>query len=498
MKRFISTFAGFAAVLSVASFMLLGSCAPQEKTLVFLSTNDMHAKIQHFAQLAEAVEQCRDTTDMVILTDGGDRWTGNAYVDMADPSGRPIIELMNDLKFDVATLGNHEFDHGQAHLGKMLQMTEFKNVCCNVHTDTCTFPKMDPYWIMEKGGLKIGFIGAVTNYENNGYPAGQPESFVGISFSEPQTEVAKYAAELRPKCDMVVVISHMGDDRDAELLQNHPENIDLILGGHTHEQVNKVINGVQLTQAGKYMRNIGVTKVRFEGKTVKDITYEIIPLENYEPNAEYAAKVDAYLHNEELNAPVGELAEKVVKVGLANWMASSITAATQADFGFYHIGGVRLDGIEKGGVGTAKFFDLEPFGSKAVTVEMTTEAIRRMIVEKYNDKENAKEAHRVDLYSPMPYTILTDAEDEAVDVAFPCLKAGKTYKVALPDYVFKTYKALEYTNPVKTDIVVAKLLLENLKRDGKFVPDNEKHQKVEVKKLVNALPLLDVEAPALR
>ena len=478
MKRFIHTLTALAMIAT----LLFTGCTPQEKTLVFLSTNDMHAKIQHFAQLAQAVKECRDTTDMVILTDAGDRWTGNAYVDMAEPSGRPIIELMNSLGYDVATLGNHEFDHGQAHLGKMLAVSEFKNVCANVKTDTCTFPKMDPYVIMERGGVKIGLIGAVTNYENNGYPAGQPESFEGISFTDPQAEAAKYAAELRPKCDLVVLISHMGDDRDAELLQNHPENFDLILGGHTHVEVDTLINNVQLTQAGKYMRNIGVTKVTFDAQNkVKNIDYQIIPLKNYKADPEYEKRVAAYMANEELNAPVGEFEERAEKVALANWMAESIRVATDADLSFYHIGGVRLDGIEKGGVGTAKFFDLEPFGSKAVTVEMTTEALRHMIVVKYNDKENAKEAHRVDLYSTMPYTILTDARNEALDVELPELKAGKVYKVALPDYVFKTYKELQYTNPVKTDIQVSRLLLENLRRAGSFTPDNVKHQQIRQK-----------------
>lgn len=477
MKRFVSVLT--ASVFAV--LMTFTGCAPAEKTLVFLSTNDMHAKISHFPQLAEAVRLCRDTTDMVILTDAGDRWTGNAYVDMADPSGMPIIELMNRLGFDIATLGNHEFDHGQAHLGRMLALSRFKNVCANVKSDTCTFPRMAPYEIIERGGLKIGVIGVVTNYENNGYPAGNPESFVGIRFTDPQAEAAKYAAELRPQCDMVVLLSHMGDDRDAELLEKHPENFDLVLGGHTHVEVDKVINEVQLTQAGKYMRNIGVTKVRFDADNkIKGIDYEIVPLSKYGADPEYAKQVDKYMQNEELNRPVGELAQKATKVGLANWMASSIRQATGSDIGFYHIGGVRLDGLDKGGIGTAKFFDLEPFGSKIVTVKMKPEQMRRMIIAKYNDEENRKEAHSIDLYSPTEYRIITDDKDMAVDVCFPDLKKRKTYKVALPDYVFKNYKQLEYKRPECTDILVNRLMLESLRRAGTFTPDNTAHQKVEV------------------
>lgn len=85
------------------------ACAPRERTLVLLSTNDIHAQIDRFPQLAAAVEACRDTVANVVLLDAGDRWTGNPYVDRAQTPGMPIIRLMNRLGYDAATLGNHEF-----------------------------------------------------------------------------------------------------------------------------------------------------------------------------------------------------------------------------------------------------------------------------------------------------------------------------------------------------------------------------------------------------
>ena len=134
---------------------ILASCTPRERTLVLLSTNDMHARIQRFPQLAAAVAACRDTAQYVVLVDAGDRWTGNAYVDMAPTPGMPILELMNALRYDVATLGNHEFDRGQAYLGRMLDSVAFEVVCANVVSDTCTFPQMAPYTVLERGGVRI-------------------------------------------------------------------------------------------------------------------------------------------------------------------------------------------------------------------------------------------------------------------------------------------------------------------------------------------------------
>lgn len=99
-------FLGISLLLCAA----LCACAPREKVVIILSTNDIHAQIQNFPQLATAVAECRDTAS-VILVDAGDRWTGNAYVDQAE-GRRPVLELMNELGYDVATLGNHELTWG--------------------------------------------------------------------------------------------------------------------------------------------------------------------------------------------------------------------------------------------------------------------------------------------------------------------------------------------------------------------------------------------------
>ena len=415
------------------------ACAPRERTLVLLSTNDMHAKIQNFPRLAAAVENCRDTAQLVVLVDAGDRWTGNAYVDMAATPGMPMIALMNRLGYDVATLGNHEFDHGQAFLGRMIDSMAFEVVCANVTSDTCTFPQLPPYVVLDKDGIRIGFVGVVTNYEGPGHPAGNASSFEGLEFPDPQAMAMKYAAELRPKIDLLVLVSHMGDDRDVELL-------------------------------GK--------ETRFGGRKIEGIESRLVPLDGYAPDASYQAEVDRYYADPELNKPVGAFAGPADKWGLANWMAASVADEADADVGFYHIGGVRLDSIPAGGVGAAKVYDLEPFGTEIATMRMTPADMRRMILSKYNDEENRKEAHRIDLISTTPYVIVTDAADNALDVRFPKLREGKVYEVAVSDYVYRNYKDLNYTDGKLTGTAVAGVLLEELQDDGPLTPDNRPRQKI--------------------
>lgn len=194
----------------LALMLAAAACSPREQMLVLLSTNDMHARIQYFPQLAAAVAACRDTVPGAVLVDAGDRWTGNAYVDLAPTPGMPIIALMNRLGYDAATLGNHEFDRGQAFLGRMIDSMDFEVVCANVVSDTCTFPSLPPATVLERDGVKIGLVGAVTNYEGPGHPAGNASSFEGLRFPDPQQRAMEVGAELRPKVDVLVLLSHMG------------------------------------------------------------------------------------------------------------------------------------------------------------------------------------------------------------------------------------------------------------------------------------------------
>lgn len=452
---------------------LVTACGPRERTVVLLATNDMHAHIERFAQLAEAVEECRDTAEIVFLVDAGDRWTGNAYVDMAE-GRRPIIELMNRLGYDVATVGNHEFDPGQQVLGEMIRGAEFPIVCANLVSDTVVVPQVPPSVILEKEGVKVGFVGVVTNYEGEERPAGMPEVYRGLSFPDPK-QMAREWASVAGRCDLTVLVSHMGTSHDRELLAEETA-YDVVIGGHSHEVINERVNGTLLTQTGKNLVNIGVTTVRLKGDKVVSSDFRVVSLQGYEPDEEYEEMVQGYYDNPELQKPVGSLAAKADGYGLINLLTDLLADETDADLAFYHIGGMRLDSLAAGDVGLARVFDLEPFGTGVVTLEMTPAQMRAMILAKYNDPVNTKESHRVDLYATTPYEIVTDAEDVATDVRFPKLRENRRYKVAMSDYIYKKYEQVEGGNPCETGLRVTDLLLEELRDDSPIVPDNRPRQ----------------------
>lgn len=465
--RFVTVLAALATV----------ACTPRERVVVILSTNDMHAKIERFAQLAAAVERCRDTVPDVVLVDAGDRWTGNAFVDKAPTPGMPMLSLMNRLGFDVATLGNHEFDLGQAFLGRMLDSMRFEVVCANVVSDTTTFPQPSPWTVVERGGVRIGFVGVVTNYEGPGHPAGNDASYAGLRFPDPQQEAARCARELRGKVDVLVLVSHMGDDRDREFLASNGD-YDLLLSGHTHVVVDTVIGRTPLLQTGKELRNVGVTVLRMKGRRLVGIETRVVPLAGYEPSPEYEALVAEIYASPELNAPVGRFSADADGWGLANWMAAAVADEADAEVGFYHVGGVRRDRIDAGEVSSAMVYGLEPFGTHVASARMTPAQMRRMILEKYNDTVNLKEAHRIDLIATTPYDIVVDAEDRAVDVRFPALSEGRLYRVGMNDYIFRNYRGLEYSEGRIEDDQVAEVLLEELEEESPLRPDNRPRQRI--------------------
>ncbi|WP_304709373.1 5'-nucleotidase C-terminal domain-containing protein [uncultured Rikenella sp.] len=128
---------------------------------------------------------------------------------------------------------------------------------------------------------------------------------------------------------------------------------------------------------------------------------------------------------------MGEFGAPADMQALANWMAAAVAEAAGADIGFYHIGGVRLDTLAAGGVSRARIYDLEPFGTRVATMQMTPAQMERMIVTKYN--EPTREGHRIDLVSTTPYEIEVDEDDRAQEVDFPELEEGRLYRVAISE-----------------------------------------------------------------
>ena len=445
-----------------------------ERELVVLSTNDIHAVIDNFPEFVTAVNLCRDTVT-TLLVDGGDRWTGNAFIDRVE--GRlPIIELMNHAGYDAVVVGNHEFDKGPAVLQGAIDYAHFPTLCANMQSNNPALTTTQgSITIKTRNGIKVFIAGVVTNYDN-GHPDGSDDVFEGLEFSDPM-EAAKRELENRGNANIAILLSHMGDDKDIKFASEN-SGYDMIVGGHTHMRVDTLVGKTSIGQTERLLSLLGVTRIRLKGNKVVSLDYENISFDGYAEDSATREIVDRIENDPVLGAVVGQLADSVTHTGFANMVTKVVAKATKADIGFYHYGGIRLRKHAAGDIKLATVYNLEPFESKIHTITMTPAQMRRMIITKFNDTKNSKESHRVDLFSTTPYTIIVDERGEATDVLFPKLRENRKYSVALSDYVGKKYEDIKGENHTKHDILVVDQLLKYLKESPVTPIDNQPYQKI--------------------
>lgn len=241
--------------------------AGQAQPLVIMHTNDTHSQIEPysykddvnvggFLRREAAIREVRAENPNTLLLDAGDFSQGTPYFNFF--KGYMEVRLMNAMGYDAATLGNHEFDNGCDALAARLKTADFPVVCANY---AFVNKKLDrvikQYVIVERGGLKIGIFGLGVNLD--GYVA--PQIANEVFYLNPFQAARATVSELqRQHCDLIVCLSHLGvdttlTDNDFEIARQVPE-IDVIIGGHTHEELNPpVVIGktrvCQMTNRGK-------------------------------------------------------------------------------------------------------------------------------------------------------------------------------------------------------------------------------------------------------
>lgn len=241
MKRFLVT-----AVLAVTVFA--GAFA-QGKRLVILHTNDTHSCIyplnKHladtllagrggFIRRAVMVGEERKEHPNLLLLDSGDFSQGSPYYTLY--KGDVEVGLMNLMRYDAATIGNHEFDFGVENMARLFKKADFPVVCANYDfTGTALEGIVKPYVVLKRDGLRIGVFGL--SPELDGLVLA--ESCAGVKYNDPvkaANDVAKTLKE-KEKCDIVICLSHLGwklaglDDTE---LMSQLCNVDIVLGGHSH------------------------------------------------------------------------------------------------------------------------------------------------------------------------------------------------------------------------------------------------------------------------
>lgn len=293
---------GIAAAVTALNLSPLGSLAAGDKVkLTILHTNDVHSRIEPFpmdgsknqglggtARRAALLKQIRATEQNVLLFDAGDIFQGTPYFNKY--GGELEMKLMTAMKYDAATMGNHDFDNGLEGFYKQLPHADFPILCSNYDfKDTILHQSTKPYQIFKKAGLKIGVFGI--GIELHGLVA--DANYGNTLYIDPITKANEIADLLRQElnCDLVICLSHLGYKYDSkrvsdQVLAKNNRNIDLIIGGHTHtfmaqpEDVQNLAGGIttinQVGFAGINLGRIDYHFERYKGRRAKSAsTYTI-------------------------------------------------------------------------------------------------------------------------------------------------------------------------------------------------------------------------------
>lgn len=283
MKRrnFIQNTALSSAFLGLGGLSLSSFKSADTTHLTVLHTNDVHSYIDPFppthpkspnmggvARRAALIESIRKENSNVLLLDAGDIFQGTPYFNYY--GGELEFKLMSMMKYDLATIGNHDFDNGIEGLYKQLPNAEFEFVSANYDfKNTIMDGHVKPYRIFHKAGIKVGVFGLGIKLDG----LVDKKSYKETIYNSP-LEVAQDMSRIlkhEHKCDLVICLSHIGYKYKGEpdkicdfKLAGLTKNIDLIIGGHTHTFLDKPtvlknIDGqdVLVNQVGCYGINLG-------------------------------------------------------------------------------------------------------------------------------------------------------------------------------------------------------------------------------------------------
>ena len=293
-RHFIKQSAAASALLAAGSLGLSAfSNASNRKHITILHTNDTHSRLDPFpeddarfpnkggiARRATLIEHIRKENPNTLLLDAGDYFQGTPYFNFY--GGELELKFMSMLKYDAATIGNHEFDNGLNGFLAELPHAKFPIISSNYDfSNTVLDGYVEKYRIFEKDGIKMGVFGLGVELEGLVTKKLYQETkyYDPIEIAQDMTKILKEEKQ----CDLVICLSHIGysyeHDKVSDVrLAEANSGIDLILGGHTHTFLprpvvvkNSIDQEVLINQVGFAGINLGRIDFYFEEKEINEV-----------------------------------------------------------------------------------------------------------------------------------------------------------------------------------------------------------------------------------
>ena len=420
MKPLLTRFAAFIVVFLLALTSIpIVLMADDTKGVCILFTSDVHCGMDEgFGYVG--LQQVRDVLEeqgyVTLLVDDGDYTQGEPIGTLTQ--GEALITLMNDLKYDVATIGNHEFDYGMDQFFTLMDEAKFPIVNCNFNKEgELLFP---PYVILEAGGLRIAFVGITTPTT---LTASTPATFENedgkfiYDFMNDDTGEKLYNAvqqavdDARAEgADYVYALAHLGLNDScspwtcADVISN-TNGIDVFLDGHSHDTEQLVVKNkdgedVPRSAPGTKLNCIGYSFISLEDGSIntnvwswpnKACAADLFGIENgmsIEVNcAEQilnelrgdvfaTTTVDLTVNDPKLTDDSGDPLRMVrrAETNLADLCTDAFLKILGSDIAILNGGAIRTS-IDKGDITYGELLDVFPFGNQCYVIEATGQQI---------------------------------------------------------------------------------------------------------------------------
>lgn len=444
--------------------------------ITIIHTNDTHSQIEAgknrqgivtggVVERSAVLEYFREKEDKDLLYfDSGDMVQGSPYFNIF--KGELEILCMNQQRLIASTLGNHEFDNGLESLNDILSKADFPLICANYHCEgTPIESRVIPRMTLINHGVKIGVTGATCNPEGLIFA----KYWNGITFEDPSTAINREAAILRQEgCDLVIVLSHLGYQAvpmpgapahfDSDIAKASSD-IDLILGGHSHTNIEKGVYyenkkgaPVLVTQTGGKYAPMGYVQITMKrgseyagcNYSVDSIVCHKLHFEDYDLSA-YGKKM------EECIAPYCDQLKEQMSVRLGYAPATLTRGRTQSTMGNFtadayrkigekltgrnidisimNNGGLRSD-LAAGDVSMGTIFGIFPFENTIVVLDLKGSELEQLV------QSNA--ARKLDSWSGTQITLAMDGDRciaEKILVGGQPLDPERTYTICTIDYL---------------------------------------------------------------
>lgn len=429
------------------------------KKITILHSNDPHGaffakekdglKYGGISLLSGKLEEFRRADKDLLYVIAGDLFKGS-LID-SQFKGLSTIEMINLLRPDVVTIGNHEADYGLAHLLFLEKCARFPIINANMYVSGSRKRLFEPYQIIEKNGMKILFIGIVTNEILMGIKSEELISRY-LHIDDYLMQVKTILDAYRTKdIDLTVLVTHIGYEEDKALAQKLGENsgVDLIIGAHSHTLLKKpkIVNGIRIVQAGYDFEHLGRFDLVIDADAheLKECTWQIIDIDSS------SCREDA-LMNEVLKVYRNEVNEKGSDIlttfkrrllhpsrseesELADLFADLMKEDSSFDIMMLGTGSFRCKGLGPV-VDMESFKAAYPFDNKIFMMEVNGKTFRKMCHHFLKEKVMSEGSSEFFAFSKGVRVIYDPKDDLLVECSYNEMpvKDDDVFKIALQEF----------------------------------------------------------------